>query len=183
MGKCFLTLCAFCPVSWEPQHPKKLNPSIMCNDCKVLAEASRNDKGLLHLHQYFSPSAKLGPDFYWLLSLLRLPAALPGDIGATVQSKYRLGATRTQRGEKCVDSECRLRARGRAHIPFYSNKGFNLRSQTWGLNSCIQIGSQTECQAPCLSPSSLTSTKVKVTPTSWFIEIIWEWPYKIEIER
>ena len=37
--------------------------------------------------------------------------------------------------------------------------------------------------APCLSPSSLTSTKVKVTPTSWFIEIIWEWPYKIEIER
>ena len=60
----FLLWTLFCPVSLEPQHPKKLNPSIMCNDCKVLAEASRNDKGLLHLHQYFSLSFPLGPDFY-----------------------------------------------------------------------------------------------------------------------
>ena len=56
---------------------------------------------------------------------------------------------------------------------------FAPRREAW---TVVQIGSQTECQAPCLSPSSLTSTKVKVTPTSWFIEIIWEWPYKIEIK-
>ena len=156
MGKCFLTLDAFCPVSWEPQHPKKLNPSIMCNDCKVLAEASRNDKGLLHLHQYFSLSFPLGPDFYWLLSLLRLPEALPGDIGGTVQSKYRLGATWAQKGEKCVDSECRLRARGRAHIPFYSNKGFNLRSQTWGLNSLYRLDLRLNVRL-CALPQSFVS--------------------------
>lgn len=43
----FLLCVLFAPLPKSFGVPKSFNPSIMCNDCKVLP--SRNDKGLLHL--------------------------------------------------------------------------------------------------------------------------------------
>ena len=105
----FLLCVLFAPLPKSFGVPKSFNPSIMCNDCKVLP--SRNDKGLLHLCInifLFRPNSGLiSIDCYHYWDYQTALSAIPGITGGTGQPKYGL-QERVQHleGEKYVDRGC-----------------------------------------------------------------------------